>query len=67
MEDRLLLRVDEAADALGLGRTKVYELVMSGEIASVKIGRARRVPLDALKHWVRSRQAPTTEDGRGDA
>lgn len=52
----LLLRVDEAADALALSRTKVYELMATGELESVKLGRSRRVPLDALQAFVRDAQ-----------
>jgi excisionase family DNA binding protein len=40
---RLLYRPEEAAAVLGLGRTKVYELMASGELRSVKVGGARRV------------------------
>ncbi|HEY4684819.1 MAG TPA: helix-turn-helix domain-containing protein [Dehalococcoidia bacterium] len=49
---RLLLTVDEVAERLGLGRTKVYELLGRGEIASVRIGTARRVPASALEAYV---------------
>lgn len=45
----LLLRVDEAAEALALSRTKLYELMASGELESVKLGRARRVPVAAIR------------------
>jgi excisionase family DNA binding protein len=46
--DKLLLRVEEAQDVLGLGRTKVYELVASGQLRSVHIGRSVRIPASAL-------------------
>ena len=46
--DRLLLTPEDAADVLGVGRTKLYELLRVGAIESVRIGRARRVPADAL-------------------
>jgi excisionase family DNA binding protein len=36
--------VDDAAEALSLGRTKVYGLLDAGLLPSVKIGRARRTP-----------------------
>lgn len=49
---RLLLTVNEVAERLGLGRTKVYELLGRGEIASVHIGAARRVPASALEAYV---------------
>lgn len=46
--DKLLLTPTEAASALGIGRSKVYELLKSGQLQSVHIGACRRVPLDAL-------------------
>lgn len=49
---RLLLTPVEAAQTLGVGRTKIYELMASGALASIKIGRARRVPFDALIAFV---------------
>ena len=52
--ERLLLRPHEAAEVLGLGRSKVYELIASGAIPSITIGKSRRVPLDALRAWVRA-------------
>jgi excisionase family DNA binding protein len=49
---RLLYRPEEAAAVLGLGRTKVYELIASGEIRSVKVGGCRRVSATALAAFV---------------
>ena len=43
-----LVHVEEAADRLGVGRTVMYALVSSGAVESVRIGRLRRVPADAL-------------------
>ena len=54
-DDRLLLTIPEVAYRLGLGRSFVYELVMKGEIKSVKIGRARRVPVSAVEEFVRAK------------
>ncbi|MEU3048920.1 excisionase family DNA-binding protein [Streptomyces sp. NPDC006984] len=42
------LTVTEAARRIGIGRTKLYEYVSSGEIASVKIGSLRRIPAEAV-------------------
>jgi len=36
----------------GLGRTKVYELIKSGELRTVKIGRRRFVPTTAVEEYV---------------
>jgi excisionase family DNA binding protein len=40
----LLLTVAQVAEALGVGRTLVYELIARGELETVHIGRAARVP-----------------------
>jgi excisionase family DNA binding protein len=42
-DEKRLLRVDEAATRLGIGRTKTWELVNRGELRSVRIGRAVRI------------------------
>lgn len=52
MPTRLLLTPTEAAEALGIGRSKLYELIRSGVVESVRIGAARRIPEDALKVYV---------------
>lgn len=44
----IAFRPEEAAKMLGIGRTYVYELIRSGDLESVKIGRARLVPAAAL-------------------
>jgi excisionase family DNA binding protein len=49
---KLLLTVDETAEVVGLGKTKVYELIASGELEAVRIGRCRRVPVEAVKAYV---------------
>jgi len=48
----LLVRPEDAATLLGLGRTKVYELMRSGALRSVKIGGLRRIPATALTEFV---------------
>lgn len=45
---RIVLTVEQAAEALGIGRTLMYELVGTGQVESVLIGRLRRVPADSL-------------------
>jgi excisionase family DNA binding protein len=67
MNEKLLLTVPEVAEMLGLGRSKVYEL-LSSEIESVQVGRARRVPRDALDAFVtRLREENGLEEANGDA
>jgi excisionase family DNA binding protein len=50
--NRGLLRVEEAAQWLGVGRTKTYQLVARGTLPSVTIGRSRRVLVSALEAFV---------------
>ncbi|GAA3616286.1 helix-turn-helix domain-containing protein [Streptomyces chitinivorans] len=49
------LTVEEAARRIGIGRTKLYEYVSSGEIASVKIGSLRRIPAEAVNDFLTRR------------
>ena len=53
----VLLTPEEAADALRLGRSKVYDLIRTGELESVKVGKCRRVPVDALSAFVNTLRA----------
>jgi excisionase family DNA binding protein len=50
----ILLRVDEAAHLLGIGRTRVYDLIRLGLLRSVKVFGSRRIPRDAIDEYVRS-------------
>ena len=49
---KLLLTVEEAAQALNLGRTRMYALLQRRSVASVKIGRTRLVPVSALHVFI---------------
>jgi excisionase family DNA binding protein len=49
---KLLLTPYEAAEALAIGRTLLYRLAMSREIASIKVGGARRFPLRPLEAYI---------------
>lgn len=49
---KLLLTPEDAAAALSIGRTTMYALISRGLVRSVKIGRARRVPAQALTEYV---------------
>jgi excisionase family DNA binding protein len=49
--DKLMLTPEEAAEALGVGRSTLYDLLRLQEIPSVKIGRSRRIPVSALREF----------------
>lgn len=42
----------EVATVLGISRGKVYDLFATGELASVKVGRLRRVRAEALAAYL---------------
>jgi excisionase family DNA binding protein len=58
--DRLLLKPDDVADRLSLGRSQIYEMPRRGELPAVRIGRAVRVPVQALNEWI----AGQTKEGQ---
>jgi excisionase family DNA binding protein len=45
----LLCSIPDAARALGLGRSKVYELISEQRLNTVTIGRRRLVRVDSVK------------------
>ncbi len=49
----LTLRVEDLMPILGIGRNTAYELVRSGQIRSVKIGRQIRIPKDAVVEYLK--------------
>jgi excisionase family DNA binding protein len=53
---RLLLRIPEVAETLGIGRTKIYELIASGELPTIRVGRAVRISVNTLQKWVEERE-----------
>jgi excisionase family DNA binding protein len=56
--ERLLLKAPEVARRLGLARSTVYEMMASGEITTVRKGRAVRVPVHAITKWIESNTQP---------
>jgi excisionase family DNA binding protein len=49
--DQLFYRPSEVVRLVSRGRTKVYEALRSGELRSVKAGRSRLIPADALREY----------------
>ncbi len=55
--DKLLFKPAEVTEILGIGRSRVYEMLACGELPSVRIGRSIRIPASALRQWVEECQA----------
>ncbi|MET7377468.1 helix-turn-helix domain-containing protein [Streptomyces sp. NPDC005526] len=47
-----LLTVPEVMARLRLGRSTVYDLIRSRRLVSITVGRARRIPADALRDFI---------------
>ena len=47
--------------AIGIGNTKGYELIGSGELKAIKIGRATRITVASIKAYVERRLAEQQE------
>jgi excisionase family DNA binding protein len=59
---QMLYRPEEAAQVLRIGRTRLFDLIRSGELRSIKIGNSRRVSATALSEFV-ERLSAGGEDG----
>lgn len=53
------LKVPEIAGVLRIARSRAYELVGSGEIPSVRIGRSVRVSRKELERWLEEQRQPS--------
>lgn len=48
----MTMSVMEMAECLGIGRNMAYELVKTGRIPALKIGRQIRIPKKILESWL---------------
>jgi excisionase family DNA binding protein len=58
---KLLYRINEAADACSIGRTKTYELINRGALRTVRIDGAVRVPVSAVEEFIQKLEEEVTE------
>ena len=62
-KDKRLFTMSQTQAMLELGRTRMWALIASGEIESVRIGRSRRIPVEAIDRYVEGlRASQQTED-----
>jgi excisionase family DNA binding protein len=52
----MLLTIPQVAACLGLGRSKVYELMAVEGLPFIKLGSATRVSVVSLQKWVEQRE-----------
>ena len=61
--ERLLLTVDETAEALAVSRSTIYRLLKSGDLVATRIGTAVRIPESSLRRFVDARIRTARRDG----
>ena len=59
--ERILLRPAEAAEVIAVSRARVYQLLKTGDLPSIRVGGRLRVPIDELRAWVRGQASRNSE------
>lgn len=63
-DKRLGVRIPIAAQMLGIGKTKLYELIAQGEVEVVKIGKVTLITVRSLEALIDRHCAAVTEGPR---
>lgn len=61
-DDALTMTVDEVAEALGVSKYLVWEMVRRNEIRSIKLGKLRRIPRTALTELLEGGRNERTQE-----
>lgn len=61
LQQQRWVAVAQVAEMLSITRRGIYYMVESGELPGVKIGRAVRIPLDALEQWIADKEEEAKE------
>jgi excisionase family DNA binding protein len=63
VRDRLAVSPNEAARLAGVGRTKLYEAIGTGDLRSFKIGKRRLIMVDTLREWLAAAEREACDEG----
>jgi excisionase family DNA binding protein len=64
--EKLLLRASEVSEILGVGRSKAYQMMSSGLLPVVRIGKSVRVPVAQLRDWLANQLPDNANNEKGD-
>ena len=56
--DPICVRINDAARMIGVGRTKLYDLIAGGGVETVKLGKSTRVITASLHRLVMRQRGP---------
>ena len=65
LAEPISVRIPEAVRLTGLSRSRIYELMRSGDIEFAKVGSSTLVLVDSLRRFVCSRRSSETESSFG--
>ena len=54
--EKMVYSMQEAADALGISKSYMYELVRKGEVPVLVIGKRRVIPKEKFNRWIKGDQ-----------
>lgn len=61
----LAVSPNEAARLIGIGRTMLYAALADGTLSSLKVGKRRLITVEAIKDWLKAREAETASHDAG--
>jgi excisionase family DNA binding protein len=59
--NRRWIAVADVAEMLSITRREVYYMIEAGDLPGIKIGRAVRIPYEALEQWIADKEAEAKE------
>lgn len=63
--ERVLVTIDEAAEALGIGRTMIYQLIKDSDLIPAKIGRRSLITAESVRVYAAKASGADVLSGRG--
>jgi excisionase family DNA binding protein len=55
-QDPISVRIPDAVRLTGLSRSKIYQLIATGDIETAKVGRSTIIPVQSLRDFIQSRR-----------
>ena len=59
--NEVLLTVDQVAERLHMSRPVIYDLLRSGELESITIGKSRRIPASVVDAYIEGKRQAQRE------
>jgi len=60
--EKLSFTIDQAVEATGASRTRIYQAIASSQLKTFKLGRVRLMTREALEAWIQTSQAAGSKE-----